>query len=62
MSTHTKVKKEILLKKITNNKDFLIDSIKILSDMTRRDTEKSYKVYSTYSTEPYYSNRLGKNF
>ena len=36
-----------------------IDSIKILSDLTRRDIEKSYNIGNTNGTEAYYSNRYG---
>ena len=37
----------------------LVESVRILSDITRKDIEKSYNVDSTYGTEAYYSNRYG---
>ena len=44
-----------------NNKEggTLIDSVKILADITRIDIEKSYNINETQSTEAYYSNRYG---
>ena len=43
----------------SSNNDSLANSIRILSDMTRRDIEKSYNINETQSTEAYYSNRYG---
>ena len=37
----------------------LVDSVRILSEVTRRDIEKSYNINETQSTEAYYSNRYG---
>ena len=42
-----------------NKKNSLVDSVRILSDITRRDIEKSYNIDSTHGTEAYYSNRYG---
>ncbi len=42
-----------------NKDDSLVDSVRILSDITRRDIEKSYNINSTNGTEAYYSNRYG---
>ena len=42
---------------ITN--DSMMDSVKILSDMTRRDIEKSYNLDTIRGTEAYYSGRYG---
>jgi len=39
--------------------DSLVDSVKILSDITRRDIEKLYSIDNTNGTEAYYSNRYG---
>ena len=36
-----------------------VDSVKILSDMTKKDIEKSYKLESISGTEAHYSNRYG---
>ena len=42
------------------NKEYsLVDTVRILSDITRRDIEKSYNIDSTNGTEAYYSNRYG---
>ena len=45
--------------KRSNQEDSLVDSVKILSDITRRDIEKSYNFNSMQRTEAYYSNRYG---
>ena len=42
-----------------NKEDSLVDTVRILSDITRRDIEKSYNIDSTNGTEAYYSNRYG---
>ena len=39
--------------------DSMLDSVKILSDMTRRDIEKSYNLDTIRGTEAYYSGRYG---
>ena len=38
--------------------DFVVDSVRILSDITRKDIEKSYDL-NNQGTEAYYSNRYG---
>ena len=43
----------------SSNKDSLVKSIRILSDITRRGIEKSYNIDETQGTETYYSNRYG---
>ena len=43
----------------TNKQNSLVDGIRILSDITRRDIEKSYNINETQGTEAYYSNRYG---
>ena len=43
----------------SSNKDTLVKSIRILSDITRRDIEKSYNINGTQGIETYYSNRYG---
>lgn len=45
-------------KKINNNES-MVDSVRILSDITRRDIEKSYNLDTIRGTEAYYSNRYG---
>ena len=55
----TPASQNILLDNQTNEKDSLVDSVRILSDITRRDIENSYNIDSTHGTEAYYSNRYG---
>ena len=42
-----------------NNNESMVDSVKILSDITRKDIEKSYNLDTIRGTEAYYSNRYG---
>ena len=42
-----------------NSKDSMVDSVRILSDITRRDIEKSYNLDTIRGTEAYYSSRYG---
>ena len=42
-----------------NNSDSMVDSVRILSDITQRDIEKSYNLDTIRGTEAYYSNRYG---
>ncbi len=44
---------------LVSKKNSLVDSVRILSDITRRDIEKSYNIDSISGTEAYYSNRYG---
>ena len=37
----------------------LVDTVRILSDFTRKDIEKSYSISETQGTRAYYSNRYG---
>jgi len=37
----------------------MVDSVRILSDMTRRDIEKTYNLDTIRGTEAYYSGRYG---
>ena len=39
--------------------DSMVGSVKILSDITRRDIEKSYNLDTIRGTEAYYSSRYG---
>ena len=41
------------------NKGALVNTVKILSDITRKDIEKSYNISDTQGTRAYYSNRYG---
>ena len=42
-----------------NKNETMVDSVKILSDITRRDIEKSYNLDTIIGTEAYYSARYG---
>jgi hypothetical protein len=42
-----------------NNDDNIVDNVKILSEFTRKDIEKSYKLDTIIGTEAYFSNRYG---
>ena len=55
----TAANQNIRLDEESNNKQTLVDSVRMLSDITRRDIEKSYNINSTNGTEAYYSNRYG---
>ena len=37
----------------------LVSTVRILSDITRKDIEKSYNISDTQGTRAYYSNRYG---
>ena len=37
----------------------LTNAVRILSDITRKDIEKSYNILETQGTRAYYSNRYG---
>ena len=50
---------QIKSKNVSTKNDSLVDSVKILSDITRRDIEKSYNIDNFQNTEAYYSNRYG---
>ena len=44
---------------LSTNKGSLLDTVRILSDITRKDIEKSYNILETQDTRAYYSNRYG---
>ena len=46
-------------KSIQKEKHPIIDDFKIVSDLTRREIEKSYSIENMEGTEAYYSNRYG---
>jgi len=43
----------------SNNDNSMVDSVKILSEFTRKDIEKSYNLDTIKGTEAYFSNRYG---
>ena len=48
-----------IIENLVNSKDSMVDSVRILSDITRRDIEKSYNLDTIRGTEAYYSSRYG---
>ena len=44
---------------VNSSDDSMIDSVRILSNITRRDIEKSYNLDTIRGTEAYYSSRYG---
>ena len=48
-----------ILESQVNTNDSMVDSVRILSDITRRDIEKSYNLDTIRGTEAYYSSRYG---
>lgn len=48
-----------ITKTIINNDNSEIDSVKILSEFTKKDIEKSYNLDKVNGTEAYFSNRYG---
>ena len=51
--------RQIKSKNVSTNNDSLIDSVRILWDITRKDIEKSYNIDNYQDTEAFYSNRYG---
>ena len=43
----------------TNNDNSMVDSVKILSEFTKKDIEKSYNLDKIKGTVAYFSNRYG---
>ncbi len=37
----------------------LVNTVRVLSDIARKDIEKSYNIWDTQGTKAYYSNRYG---
>jgi len=48
-----------LTEKNSSNDNSMVDSVKILSEFTRKDIEKSYNLDTIKGTEAYFSNRYG---
>ena len=44
---------------LSTNGASLVKTVRILSDITRKDIEKSYNISDTQGTRAYYSNRYG---
>lgn len=52
-------KKSKALESLSKSENTFSNTIRILSDITRKDIEKSYNIDKTHGTEAYYSNRYG---
>ena len=55
----TSAKRMNITDKKTNNDNSMVDSVKVLSEFTRKDIEKSYNLDTIKGTEAYFSNRYG---
>ena len=55
----TPTNQTIVIENKMNSNDSMVDSVRILSDITRRDIEKSYNLDTIRGTEAYYSSRYG---
>ena len=55
----TQVKRQVKHNNSSFNEDTLVNTVRILSDITRKDIEKSYDILETQGTRAYYSNRYG---
>ena len=55
----TPTNQTIIIENKMNSNDSMVDSVRILSDITRRDIEKSYNLDTIRGTEAYYSSRYG---
>ena len=56
----TQAKQENKLNNQSNEKDSLVNSVRILSDFTRKDIEKSFNSPDVQNTRNYFSNRYGE--
>ena len=43
----------------STKEDSLVNTVRMLTDITRKDIEKSYNISDTQGTRAYYSNRYG---
>ena len=43
----------------STKEDSFVNTVRMLSDITRKDIEKSYNILDTQGTRAYYSNRYG---
>jgi len=53
------VKKQMRPNNLSAKEDPLVNTVRILSNITRKDIEKSYNILETKGTRAYYSNRYG---
>ena len=52
-------KSQMRLDNLSTKQGSLVNTVRILSDITRKDIEKSYNILNTQGTRAYYSNRYG---
>ena len=50
-------KRQMKRRNLSLNKESLVNTVRVLSDITRKDIEKSYNILETQGTRAYYSNR-----
>jgi hypothetical protein len=55
----TLAKRQMRPGNLSTNEGSLLDTVRVLSDITRKDIEKSYNILDTQGTRAYYSNRYG---
>ena len=55
----TLAKRQMRPDNVLTKEGSLVNSVRILSDFTRKDIEKSYNILDTQGTRAYYSNRYG---
>ena len=55
----TLAKRQMRPGNLSTNEGSLVNTVRMLSDITRKDIEKSYNITDTQGTRAYYSNRYG---
>ena len=55
----TLAKRQMRSDSLPTKEGSLVNTVRILSDITRKDIEKSYNISDTQGTRAYYSNRYG---
>ena len=55
----TLAKRQMRPGNLSTNEGSLVNTVRMLSDITRKDIEKSYNISDTQGTRAYYSNRYG---
>jgi len=55
----TLAKRQMRPDSLSTKEGSLVNTVRILSDITRKDIEKSYNILETQDTRAYYSNRYG---
>ena len=55
----TLAKRQMRPDNLSTKEGSLVNTVRMLSDITRKDIEKSYNISDTQGTRTYYSNRYG---